>query len=96
VGGDRGDEVGDALDPVGADAGGGARAGDDGLAQQVVLRPEPPVHGARRQARLAHDVHDLGAVVALAGEHRGGRLQQPLAQHVGVGSGGRGVAGKRC
>ena len=84
AGGHGGDEVGHPVD-LGPQAGGASRVRDDGLAQQVVLGPEPPVHAPGRQARLADDVHDLGAVVALPGEHGGRGPQQPLAQLVALG-----------
>ena len=86
VGGDGRDQVGHPGEVVAADAGGAAGVRHDRLAQQVVLRPEPAVDRAGRQARLADDVHDLGAVVALAGEDGGRGPQQALAQLVAAGA----------
>jgi hypothetical protein len=88
VRGHRSDEVGHAVD-LGPHAGRPRRVRDDRLAQQVVLGTEAAVHRPGRQPRLADDVHDLGAVVALPGEHGGRSPQQAVAQLVGArGSGG--------
>jgi hypothetical protein len=92
AGGPGGDEVGHAVEPVGAEPGRAVGAGDDRLAQQVVLGAEAAVDGAGRQPGLPHDVHDLGAVVALSGEHRGGGAQQALPQLVVIRGVGRSIA----
>ena len=55
---------------------------DHGFAQQVVLGAESPVDGAGRQAGLPDDVGDLCALVALAGEHPAGGIEELLAQFV--------------
>ena len=55
---------------------------EHGFAQQVVLRGEPAVDSARRQARLTDDVLDLGARVALGREHPSGGVEQLCPQRI--------------
>ena len=62
------DDIGDTFG-VGRQRARRPRRSDDGLAQQIVLRSEAAVDGARGEPGLANDVADARALVALLGEH---------------------------
>jgi hypothetical protein len=62
-----------------------ARAGDDGLGEQIVLRIEMGIEGAARQAGGQHDVVDVGAGIAAQAEQPAG-----VTEDFGPGTGGSG------
>ena len=61
-----------------------ARPAEDRFHQQLVLRREPAVDRAARQAGGLHDVHDLRAVVALRREDLGRGVEELRAERVVV------------
>ena len=61
------------------------RARLDGLGEQIGLPGEPAVDGAGGEAGPAGDLGDAGTLVALLGEHLGGREDQPFAGGIAAG-----------